>query len=75
MEGSLHSEEAEVLEKTFAKLRAQNGHDIEIDLTDITFIDSESAAVLYRMQSLGAELIGLHFFAQKLIELAQDSTD
>ena len=75
VEGSLHSEEAEVLEKTFAKLRAQNGHDIEIDLTDITFIDSESAAVLYRMQSLGAELIGLHFFAQKLIELAQDSTD
>ena len=75
VEGSLHSEDAEVLEKTFAKLRAQNGHDIEIDLTDITFIDSESAVVLCRMQSLGAELIGLHFFAQKLIEIAQNTTD
>lgn len=75
VEGSLHSEDAEVLEKTFAKLRAQNGHDIEIDLTDITFIDSESAAVLCRMQSLGAELIGLHFFTQKLIEIARNSTD
>jgi anti-anti-sigma regulatory factor len=75
VEGSLHSEDAEVLEKTFAKLRAQNGHEIQIDLTDITFIDSESAAVLCRMQSLGAELIGLHFFTQKLIEIAQNSTD
>ena len=75
VEGSLHSEDAEVLEKTFAKLRAQNRHDIEIDLTDITFIDSGSAAVLCRMQSLGAELIGLHFFAQKLIEIAQNATE
>jgi len=75
VEGSLHTEDAEVLEKTFANLRAHNGHSIEIDLTDITFIDSDSAAALCRMQALGAELIGLHFFAQKLIEIAQNSTE
>ena len=75
VEGSLHTEDAEVLESTFTKLRAQNGHQIDIDLSDITFIDSDSAAVLCRLQALGAELIGLHFFAQKLIEIAQNSTE
>ena len=76
VEGSLHTEEAEVLERAFAKLRAENGHHrIEIDLSDITFLDTDSAAILCRLQALGAELIGLHFFAQKLIEIAQNSTD
>ena len=75
VEGSLHIADAEVLETTFAKLRAQNGHQIEIDLSDITFIDSESAHVLCRLQALGAELVGLHFFAQKLIEIAQNSPE
>ena len=75
VEGSLHTEEAAVLEETFAKLRAENGHHIEIDLSDITFLDTDSAAVLYRLQSLGAELIGLNFFAQRLIESAQNSTE
>lgn len=75
VEGSLHLEEAEVLENTFATLRAENGHKIEIDLSDITFIDSESAAVLCRLQALGAELLGLHFFAQRLIEIAQNDSD
>ena len=71
VEGALHIEDAQVLEKTFSTLRGKNGHQIEIDLSNITFIDSESAAVLCRLQALGAELIGLHFFAQKLIEIAQ----
>lgn len=73
VEGSLHAAEAEVLEKTFAKLQSENGHHIEIDLSDITFLDTDSAAVLARLQALGAELIGLNFFAQRLIEAAQNS--
>jgi anti-anti-sigma regulatory factor len=76
VEGSLHTEEAEVLKRTFAKLRAENGHyQIEIDLSDITFLDTDSAAILCRLQALGAELVGLHFFTQRLIELAQNSAD
>lgn len=76
VEGSLHTEEAEVLERAFTKLRAENGHHrIEIDLSDITFLDTDSAAILCRMQALGAELVGLHFFTQRLIELAQNSAE
>jgi len=76
VEGSLHTEEAEVLEKAFAKLQAENGHhQIEIDLSDITFLDSDSAAVLSRLQALGAELTGLNFFAQRLIESARNSSE
>ena len=75
VEGSLHTEDAEVLERTFLNLRAQNIQSIEIDLSDTSFVDNGSAAVLCRLQSLGAELIGLHFFAQKLIEMAQHSAE
>ena len=76
VEGSLHLEEAEVLERTFSKLRTENGHHrIEIDLSDITFLDTDSAAILCRLQALGAELVGLHFFTQRLIELAQKSAE
>ncbi|HKR22556.1 MAG TPA: STAS domain-containing protein [Pyrinomonadaceae bacterium] len=74
VEGSLHLEEAEVLERTFSTLRAENDREIEIDLSDITFLDSESATVLCRLQALGAELLGLHFFAQRLIEIAAVET-
>lgn len=75
VEGSLRVEDAEVLERTFANLRAQKIQDIEIDLSDINFVDTESAAVLCRLQALGAELIGLHFFGQRLLEIAQNSAE
>ena len=75
VEGSLHTEDAEVLERTFSNLRAQKIENIEIDLSEIRFVDTESAAVLCRLQSLGAELIGLHFFGQRLIEMAQNGTE
>lgn len=75
VEGALHAADAEVLEKTFSKVRAQHDHEIEIDLSNVTFLDTAGAAVLCRLQTLGAELIGLHFFTRKLIEIAQDSTE
>jgi ABC-type transporter Mla MlaB component len=74
VEGSLHSEDAEVLERVYSSLR-ESYDQIAIDLADISFVDGESASVLRRLQSLGAELVGLNFFAKTLLELAQDSID
>ena len=71
VEGTLHIEDAEVLEKTFANLRAAQNQNISIDLSGISFLDSESAAILCRLRNLGVELLGLHFFVQRVIETAE----
>lgn len=72
VEGSLHGEDAEVLENTLMNLRSEM-HNVAIDLTNISFLDSESASVLCRLKKLGVELVGLHFFVQQILELAQGS--
>lgn len=75
VEGSLHREDAEVLEETYSNLRAENVENIAIDLSNISFMDSESASVLCRLRKLGVELVGLHFFIQLVIEMAENSVD
>ncbi|HKY29860.1 MAG TPA: STAS domain-containing protein [Pyrinomonadaceae bacterium] len=75
VEGSLHREDAAVLEETYANLRAENVENIAIDLSNISFMDSESASVLCRLRKLGVELVGLHFFIQRVIEIAEKSVE
>ena len=75
VEGSLHKEDAKVLESTYTNLRAEQDGNIAIDLSSISFVDAESASVLCRLRNLGVELVGLHFFIQRLIEVAEDSID
>lgn len=71
IEGSLHIEDAELLERTYTSLREEQSHSIAIDLANISFLDSESASVLCRLKQRGVELLGLHFFIQQVIELAE----
>ena len=73
VEGSLHVEDAAVLESAYATLRAGQAGDIAIDLAEISFLDNESASVLCRLRRTGAELVGLHFFIRQVIELAEKS--
>jgi len=73
VEGSMRLQEAEVLETTYATLRPEELGNVAIDLSGITFLDSESASVLRRLSGLGVELVGLHFFTRRLIEMAEDS--
>jgi anti-anti-sigma regulatory factor len=75
VEGSLHKEDASLLESTYANLRAEQSGNIVIDLSNISFVDSESASVLCRLRTLGVELVGLHFFIQRLIEMTEESVD
>ena len=74
VEGSLHREDAEVLETTYTNLREQVSN-IAIDLSSISFVDRESASVLCRLRNLGVELVGLHFFTRQVIETAEDSVE
>ena len=43
VEGSLHVEDAEVLERTYTALDAEQSRNVAIDLSGISFLDSESA--------------------------------
>jgi anti-anti-sigma regulatory factor len=73
VEGSLRLEDAEVLENTYTSLRAEQLKKVAIDLSGLSFLDSESASVLRRLRDLGVELVGLHLFTQQLIEMAENS--
>lgn len=75
VEGSLHGEDAEVLESTLMNLRSEQIQNVAIDLSNISFIDSESASVLRRLKALGVELVGLHLFVQQILELAAAETN
>lgn len=73
VEGSLHLADAEVLEAAYMDLRQKHSGLIGIDLSSTNFLDSESANVLCRLQQQGAQLLGLHFFIQRVIEAAENA--
>jgi len=75
VEGTLRVEDAEVLETAYAKLQEQEPQQVAIDLSGLSFLDSDSASVLRRLRDSGVELVGLHFFTQRLIEMAESSAD
>jgi anti-anti-sigma factor len=71
VEGSLTLVDAELLERICADLQEKSAAKLIIDLTDLNFLDSESASVLHRLKREGIDLEGLHYFIQKEIELAE----
>jgi anti-anti-sigma regulatory factor len=71
VEGTLRLAEAELLEDAFRELRQKHSGLIGIDLSNTSFLDSDSASILCRLQEQGAQLLGLHFFIQRLIEAAE----
>ena len=72
VEGSLSLADAELLEQVCTDLKSQTGASITVDLTEVSFLDGESAAVLARLRrEHEVKLEGVHFFAQQVIELAE----
>jgi anti-anti-sigma factor len=72
VEGSLRLADAELLAQVCADLRAQTGASVTVDLTDISFLDSESASVLARLRrEQEVSLEGVHFFIQQVIDIAE----
>lgn len=72
VEGTLKLADAELLEAAFCELRAKHAGVIAIDLAKTSFLDSDGASVLCRLKQQGAELLGLHFFIQRVIEAAEN---
>ena len=72
VEGSLALADAELLAQVCAYLRAQTGASVTVDLTDISFLDSESASVLARLRrEQEVTLEGVHFYIQQVIDIAE----
>ena len=71
VEGSLTLIDAELIERICKGLREKSDAQLVIDLTDLNFLDSDSASVLHRLKKQGVELEGLHYFIQKEIELIE----
>ena len=72
VEGTLGLADAELLEQVCTDLRAQTGASVTVDLTEISFLDSESASVLARLRrKQEVDLEGVHFFVQQVIEIAE----
>jgi anti-anti-sigma regulatory factor len=72
VEGTLTLEDAGLLEGVCDELRGQSGAPLRVDLSAITFLDSESATVLCRLKRRGVCLEGLDLFVRKVVELAED---
>ncbi|HEV7893213.1 MAG TPA: hypothetical protein VGP08_21535 [Pyrinomonadaceae bacterium] len=72
VEGSLSLADAQLLEQVCAELRAGSAGSVTVDLTDISFLDSESAVVLARLRrEQEVNLEGVHFFVQQVINIAE----
>ena len=74
VEGSLYRRDAELLERICRDLASQTKKGIMLDLSNLNFLDSDSAAVLCSLKrELGVSLEGLHLFIEKVVELAEES--
>ncbi len=74
--GSLTHADAELIARICAGLQAQRAVRITLDLSDLDFLDSESAAVLARLQAQhGVTLDGIHLFVQQLIDQTEQRRD
>lgn len=69
IEGSMLKDDAILLEKVAREIQAESGKKVAIDLSDLHFLDSESAPVLRRMEKEGGiEIEGVLVFLQKVLE-------
>jgi anti-anti-sigma regulatory factor len=74
VEGTLHLNDAELLEKICRDVRHQTKRPVTLELDGLSYLDSDSAAVLCRMKrEQNARLEGLHLFIEKVVELTEES--
>ena len=74
VEGALHLKDAELLEGICRQVSDETGRPVSIELNDVCFVDSDSAAVICRMKRENVVSIeGWNLFIRKVMELADES--
>ena len=73
VEGTLYLKDAELLERICRDVGNQTKRPVTLELAGLSFLDSDSAAVLCRMKrELNVSLEGLHLFIEKVVELTEE---
>jgi len=73
VEGTLHLKDAELLEKICRDVGSQTKRPVTLELAGLSYLDSDSAAVLCRMKrEQNVSLEGLHLFIEKVVELTEE---
>jgi hypothetical protein len=74
VEGTLYLRDAELLEKICREVGNQTRRPVTLELAGLSYLDSDSAAVLCRMKrEQNVSLEGLHLFIEKVVELTEES--
>ena len=74
VEGTLHLRDAELLERICRDVGDQTKQPVTLELDGLSYLDSDSAAVLCRMKrEQNVSLEGLHLFIEKVVELTEES--
>jgi anti-anti-sigma regulatory factor len=74
VEGTLHLRDAELLEKICRDVGNQTQRPVTLELAGLSYLDSDSAAVLCRMKrEQNVRLEGLRLFIEKVVELTEES--
>ena len=74
VEGTLYLRDAELLEKICRDVGNQTKRPVTLELAGLSYLDSDSAAVLCRMKrEQNVNLEGLHLFIEKVVELTEES--
>ena len=74
VEGTLYLRDAELLEKICRDVVEQTNRPVTLELDGLSYLDSDSAAVLCRMKrEQKVNLVGLHLFIEKVVELREES--
>ena len=73
VEGTLHLKDAELLEKICRDVGKQTNQPVALELAGLSYLDSDSAAVLCRMKrEQNVTLEGLNLFIEKMVELTEE---
>ena len=73
VEGTLYLRDAELLEKICRDVGRQTKRPVTLELAGLSYLDSDSAAVLCRMKrEQNVSLEGLHLFIEKVVELTEE---
>ena len=72
VEGDMLNEDARLIERIAHCMAEETGHSISVDLSDLSYMDSEAASVLRQMTDRsGIEIEGVEFFLQSAVDMAE----
>jgi anti-anti-sigma factor len=73
VEGAVELADADLLRRLCLEFRENGVEHITLDLTDITFLDSEGGSILAELQEQGVVIEGIHTIVQREIESAEST--